>query len=225
MNGDLLVELCHVLFDLFLSLCGHGDFLAVGVIRLLLDQIDQTNCLLALENREGERNDRSAEHLAQAVEDVEEVRMLLVELGDIEHCGKTGFCEVLPALFGADADAALRGQADQTRVGNAQGLHDLTGKVEVAGVIENVDLALVIFHRNDRRRDGILALLLFVVEVGNGRAVRALAQTGDRFGRKEHALAQRGLAVAAVTQQADVANVIGSIAHSQIFSFLQPDRV
>ena len=160
--------------------------------------------------------------LAQAVEDVEEVRMLLVELGDIEHCGKTGFCEVLPALFGADADAALRGQADQTRVGNAQGLHDLTGKVEVAGVIENVDLALVIFHRNDRRRDGILALLLFVVEVGNGRAVRALAQTGDRLGRKEHALAQRGLAVAAVTQQADVANVIGSIAHSQIFSFLQP---
>ena len=151
--------------------------------------------------------------------------MLLVELGDVEHCGKAGLCKVLPALFGADADAALRGQADDARVGNAQGLHDLTGEVEVAGVVEDVNFALIIFHRNHRRRDGILALLLFVVEVRNRRAVGTLAKTRDGLGGKEHALAQRGLAVAAVTQQADVANVIGSIAHSQIFSFLQPDRV
>ena len=151
--------------------------------------------------------------------------MLFVELGDVEHGGKAGLCEVLPALFGADADAALGGQADDARVGNAQGLHDLTGKVEVAGVVEDVNFALIIFHRNYRRRDGILALLLFVVEVRNRRAVGTLAKTRDGLGGKEHALAQRGLAVAAVTQQADVANVIGSIAHSQIFSFLQPDRV
>ena len=103
---------------------------------------------------------------------------------------------------------------DRAGVRHAQRLRDLTGKVEIAGVVDKVQLALVIFHRNDGRGDGILSLLLFVVKVGNGRAVGAFAETGDRLGGEQHALAQGGLAVAAVSQQADVADVVGSIGHS-----------
>ena len=140
--------------------------------------------------------------------------MLFVELGDVEHRGQAGLGEALPALFGADGDTALGGEADESCVRHAQRLRDLTGKVEIAGVVDKVQLALVIFHRNDGRGDGILSLLLFVVKVGNGRAVGAFAETGDRLGGEQHALAQGGLAVAAVSQQADVADVVGSIGHS-----------
>ena len=150
--------------------------------------------------------------------------MLLVELGDVEHGGKTGLGEILPALFGADADAALGGQADETRVNHAQGLHDLTGKVKIARIVDHVELALVIFNGNDGRRNGILSLLLFVVKVRNSGAISTLAQTGDRLGGEQHTLAQSGFAVAAVAKQADVANVIGSIAHSKNYSFLQTGR-
>ena len=60
--------------------------------------------------------------------------------------------------------------------------------------------------------------------VRNSGAIGALAQTGDRLGGEQHTLAQSGFAVAAVAKQADVANVIGSIAHSKNYSFLQTGR-
>ena len=150
--------------------------------------------------------------------------MLFVELGNVEHGGQTGLGQVLPALFGADADAALGGQADEARVSHAQRLHDLAGEVKIAGVVDHVDLALAIFNGNHRGRDGILSLLLFIVKVRNSGAIGTLAQTGDRLGGEQHALAQSGFAVAAVAKQADVANVIGSIAHRDNYSFLQTGR-
>ena len=212
--GDLLVQLGHVFFDLVGRIGGQGDLFAGFVVRLLRDQVDHADSLVAVHDREREGDDGRAEHLTQRVEHIEEVGMLFVELGDVEHRGQAGLGEALPALFGADGDAALGGEADESCVRHAQRLRDLTGEVEIAGVVDKVQLALVIFHRNDGRGDGILSLLLFVVKVGNGRAVGAFAETGDRLGGEQHALAQGGLAVAAVSQQADVADVVGSIGHS-----------
>ena len=54
--------------------------------------------------------------------------------------------------------------------------------------------------------------------------VRTLAEAGDRLGHKQHALTERRLTVAAVTEQADVANVVGSIAH-MFYSFLTGRRL
>ena len=221
---DLLVELGHVFFNLIVGICGQGDFLAVCVIGFFLNQVNQTDSRFTLHNGEGKRNDGSAEHLAQGIENVEEVGMLFIQLGDIEHGGKIGLGKILPALFSTDADAALCGQADEARVNYAQGLHDLTGKVKITRVVDHVEFALVIFNGNDGRRNGILSLLLFVVKVRNSGAIGTLAQTGDRLGGEQHALAKSGFAVAAMAKQADVANVIGSIAHSKNYSFLQTGR-
>ena len=212
--SNLLIELHHILLDLLLGVGGKCDLLAGGVIRLLCQQVNNADGLFAVQDREYERNDRCAEHFAQAVKDIEIVGVFFIQLGDVEHRGQVGLGKVLPALFGADTDAALGGDADHAGVCNAQALHDLAGKVEVTGVIQHIDLALVIFDGNDGGRDRILSLLLFVVEVRNGRTVGALAQTGDRLGREQHAFAQRGFTIATMAQQADVANVIGSIAHS-----------
>ena len=221
---DLLVELGHVFFNLIAGVCGQGDFLAVCVIGFFLNQVNQTDSRFTLHNGEGKRNDGSAEHLAQGIENVEEVGMLFIQLGDIEHGGKIGLGKILPALFSTDADAALCGQADEARVNYAQGLHDLTGKVKITRVVDHVEFALVIFNGNDGRRNGILSLLLFVVKVRNSGAIGTLAQTGNRLGGEQHALAKSGFAVAAMAKQADVANVIGSIAHSKKYSFLQTER-
>ena len=51
-----------------------------------------------------------------------------------------------------------------------------------------------------------------IVQVGgDGGSVGASAQTGDHLGGKEHALTQGGLAVAAVAQQGDVADILRSV--------------
>ena len=188
--GDLLIQLGHVLFDLLFRLGGQSDLLAGDVVGLLGDEIDNADGLFAVQDREREGDDGGAEDIAQGVERIEEVRMLLVELRNIEHCGQTGVGQGFPALLGADGDAGLRGQADQAGIRNAQGLYDLRSKVKVAGVVQHVELAAAEFDGDDRRLDGVLSLLLFVIKVRNGRAVGALAETGDRFGHIKHALAQ-----------------------------------
>ena len=88
--GDLLIQLGHVLFDLLFRLGGQSDLLAGDVVGLLGDEIDNADGLFAVQDREREGDDGGAEDIAQGVERIEEVRMLLVELRNIEHCGQTG---------------------------------------------------------------------------------------------------------------------------------------
>ena len=147
--------------------------------------------------------------------------MLLVQLGNIEHRGQTGVSQGLPALLGADADAGLCGQADNAGVGDAQGLYDFTGEIEIAGVVQNIDLAAGIFNGDDGGFDGILSLLFFIIKVGDSRAIGAFAETGDCLGQVEHTLAKRGFAVTAVTEQTEIADVLRSV-HS--FEFLLSEQ-
>ena len=69
-------------------------------------------------------------------------------------------------------------------IGNAERLHNLTGKVKEAGVIQHVDLGLVILHGNHGGGDGILSLGFFGVEVGDGVAGGDLAHTVNSLGQK-----------------------------------------
>ena len=142
---------------------------------------------------------------------VVEVGVLFVQLGNVEHGGELSVSQSLPALFGTDNDAGLCGEADDAGVGNAEGLSDLSGEVEVAGVIQNVQLSAGVFYGNNRGLNGILSLLFFFVEVGNSGAVGTLAETGDCLGEEEHAFAQSGLTVATMAEQGDVADIIRSI--------------
>ena len=145
--------------------------------------------------------------------------MVLVHLGNVEHGGLAGVLHGLPGLLGAHGDAALGGQNDQAGVGHPQRLHNLTGKVKEAGVIQQVDLAALEFHGNQRRGNGILALDLFRIKVRNGIAVGDTAETVGTVGHKQHILCQHGLAVAAMSQQCNVADILRSVAHNVMFSF------
>ena len=208
---DLLVDAHHVLFNLLFRVSRQGNLFAAGVIRLLGQHVDNADGLFAMENGEGQGNDAGAEGIPQGVEDSKIVGVLFIQLGDIEHCGKARVCQGFPALFRADNDAGLGAQADQAGIRNTQRLHHFRGEVKVTGVIQHVDLGALVLDRDDRGLDGVLSLLLFVIEVGDCGTVSALAETGDRLGVEQHALAQSRLAVAAMTQQGNITNVLGSV--------------
>ena len=144
--------------------------------------------------------------------------MILIQLGDIEHGGKTGVCQSVPALFRTHGDAALGGEADEACVYHPEGLRHFAGEGKVTGVIQNVQLAFIIFHRQHGGRDGVAALDFFRVEIAGGISVRALAQAVDGLGQKQHALGQCRLSVATVAQQADITNVLSSV-HKKITRF------
>ena len=94
--------------------------------------------------------------------------------------------------------------ASTARIGRSQ----VADEVGVAGRVQHVDLHAVPFDGaiESETRD---ALALFVgIVVGHGVAVLDRAHPGDRTGREEHGLEQRGLARAAVADQQDVADVL-----------------
>ena len=150
--------------------------------------------------------------------------MFLIQLGNIEHGGKTCPSQGVPALFRAHSDAALGGEADETGVRHPERLGHLAREGKVTGVIQNVQLALIIFYRQHSGGDGVSALDFFRVEVTGGVSVRALAQTVNGLGQKQHALGQGGLSVATVAQQANITNVLSSV-HKKITPFMGPSPI
>ena len=86
--------------------------------------------------------------------------------------------------------------------------HHFAGKVECARSIQHVDAAALIVDRRHSGGQRDVTLDLFGIIITNGIAVRDSAHTVDGAGHKQQALCQRSLTAAAVTQQADVTDVL-----------------
>ena len=80
----------------------------------------------------------------------------------------------------------------------------------------------MILHRKNRGGDGVAAPDFLRIKVAGGISVRALAQAVDALGQKQHALGQGGLSVAAVTQQADITNILSSVHRKLLLSWGRP---
>ena len=129
--GDLAVELLNAVGHVG----GHGDLaalLALVLVGLAGEDIDQTGDLDAFHDGGGHGAERGSELLAQLLKGLVEVGVLLVDLGDVYGTGHSRVGKGLPGLLGADVQAVLRGDADDADVRDAQGLGDLAGKVEVS---------------------------------------------------------------------------------------------
>ena len=195
---------------------GDGDFgelRAVGLVGLVLDNVDDAVDLGAVHDGEGDGADGGAELLTELSGDAGEVGVLLVELGDIEHTGELAVDAVLPALFGADGDAGLRGGEDQTGFAHAERLHDFAGEIEEAGGVDEVDLVTLVFYGRERRADRELTADFLGIVVADGVAVGDLAQAVGALRQIEEAFGKGGLAVAAVTEQCDVSDLIRCVPH------------
>ena len=215
---ELVVQLVHHA----LLVGGDGDLLALvagGLKGALVDHVHHAGDLLVLvPDGDHHRGHALAEALPQGVEGGVEVDVVLVHFGDVDDAGQPALVQQPPGPLGAHGKAALGGAHQHPRVGHGQALGHLAGEVEVAGGVQHVDLAAVVLHGGHGGGDGDLALDLLGVVIANGVAVGGLAQTVDDTGHAQKALNQGGLAVAAMAQQADIADIMGRIAHSLFHS-------
>ena len=187
------------------------------IIGPLVQHIDDAGDLMAVvPNGDDDGGHLVAELLAQLFKGGVVVGVVLVHLGDVDKAGHIPLLAVLPRLLQANGQAVLGGADDDGGIGGPQGGHSLAGEVEAARSVQDIDLAALIFHGSHRGGDGDLTLGLLGVVVADSVAVYGAAHTVDGAGEEQHALCQGGLAVSAVTQQTDVADVLYGIAHDLV---------
>ena len=135
---------------------------------------------------------------------------------DEHHAGL--LAQHLPCTLHTHGQTILGVANDDGTLSGADGAQRLAGEVKVAGSVHDIDLDIVILHGSESQRNGNLALDLLGVIVAGGVAVHGLAETVGTLGHKEHLLGQSGLSGTAVTQQANIANFIGT--HSLVTPFI-----
>ena len=85
------------------------------------------------------------------------------------------------------------------------------GKVKVTGHVDQVDLGVLPLQRRHGGADGDVAAHFLLIVVGGGAAILDAALTVDHPGGKQQRFDQRGLALAAVAHDAEVADILGLI--------------
>ena len=151
-----------------------------------------------------------------------EVGVLAVHVVDHDHAGVVVFVAGGPGLFRAHVQAVDGAHADQRAFAHSQGAHHLTGEIEEAGDVHQVDLGILILQGRDGGADGNLAADLLRIVVGGGGSVLHPTLAVDGAGGVEHGLHQSGFALSAVSQHGDVTNVgSGIIFHLLLFPLLR----
>ena len=197
---------------------GAGSGLAaLDLVSGVMQQIhDARDLLVAVNDRGHNGNHGLAELALQSIQAGLIVAVVLVGAVDEDHAGL--LAQQLPAALHTHGQAVLGGTHQHGALGGTNGGNSLTGEIKVAGSVHDVDTDVLIFDRGKGQRNRDLALDLLGIVVADGVAVGGTAQTIRSLGHEEHLLGQSRLAGATVTQQADVANVIGS--HIQYSPFV-----
>ena len=216
LGHGLLEGVVELLNDLALAL-GDLDLHALEILHLigaLIQNIDDAgDPLVFVPDGHHDGGNLLAEALTQGLEGGVVVAVVLIGLGDIDEAGHVPLLAVLPRLLQSHGHAVLGGADDDGGVGGPQGLHHLAGEVESTRGVQHVDAAALILQGRHSGRKGNLPLGLLRIVITNGISVGAAAHPVDGTGDIQKALRQSGLATAAVTQQADVADVLYGIAH------------
>ena len=194
---------------------GDGNFHPLGALLVLghlvglaVDDVDDADgALIAVPDGSHHGGDGFGQLLTQGGQGLGEVGVFLVLLGYVDDAGLVLALEIFPAALRAHAESVLGGAHQYAHLGGPDtGLH-LSGKIEVARGVHHIDLHAVVHNGRHGEGNGDLTLDLLGIVITNGVAVRRLAQAVGNAGEIQHTLHQRGFSAAAVTQQADVANV------------------
>ena len=143
----------------------------------------------------------------------------LVDEAEPRHVVLVGLA---PHRLGLRLDAGDRVEHRDRAVEHAQGALDLDREVDVAGRVDDVDLAVAPLRGGRGRRDRDAALLLLDHVVHHRRAFVHLADLVGAAGVEEDALGRRGLARVDVGHDPDVAGLLeGKFACHVLRAFLQ----
>lgn len=193
--------------------CGNGDLCCLAALGLVCNIVYQIDNAGAVGHGSDDGADDAAVLCLKVAEDLVEITVLLVELGDVEHCGDIGSLQILPAALSTDGNAVLCRAEDNAGICDTDCGEDIADKVEVPRAVKHIDLAAAEIDGCNCSRDSDLALDLFCVVVTDGVAVGHLALTVDSAGSEQHAFGKAGLAAVAVTYKANVTDVFGFVAH------------
>ena len=186
---------------------GRIDQRTLGVARHV-ERADDALEVVPLPQRHVEQRAARAEHFADRVDQLREVDVVGVELGDAEDAAQAGVARFLPRAAGVDLDAGVGVDRDQRRVDGPQGADRLADEVRVAGRVDDVEPLAAVIEMDDRRLDRVLVVLLFFVEVADAGAGVDAGLAADRAGLHQQVVDERRLAGGAVPTNRDVANVL-----------------
>ena len=210
-----LDELSPVLLDKLLHVVGDGDLTALAVLRghegLEVQQVDDAAEVLLRADGHVERERPWREGVAHRLHRAVEIRVLLVELVHDHDARLAASVALLPGDLGADGEVVVRSDHHDGALGRSQPAHGLTGEVEEAGRVEDVDLESVVLGEPDTEVDRDLASLLLGLGVHGGGVLVGGAHPLEAAGGKEHGLRDRGLAVVGVAEEDHVSDLVGRV--------------
>ena len=153
--GHIFAQRRAVLVDTVLHIVRNRDLdalAALHAVRFADDAVDHAGRIaVALEDRHHDRADRNAELLLQLMQRGIVIRVLLVDLGDIEHARHGTRLAALPSLFRPHARTGLASGDDQSGFGYAQRAVYFAFKIKETRGIKQIDLAAVPFNRRHSR--------------------------------------------------------------------------
>ena len=218
---ELFVGLCNglhqslvILLKIILAVSGNitgSRLLAVPLVALLLDDADTACGLVAFMNGKVERNDLGTVELCQSFNGTAIVCVIEIHIRDIDHSGQIVFFTEIPCALSTDFHAGLAGDNDDCSIRYADRLFHFTDKIEISGCVQNVDLAVLPFYRNQRCLDGETSLLLFLCEIGDGVSVFDLAHSVCNTCQMAHGLCQSCLTCSTVSEQNDISDFISCV--------------
>ena len=172
------------------------------------EQVDHGDVLAGL-HRDEHRADRNAEGGVQLAEHALELALLVIALVDEEGAGDACLAGNVPCKLGADLNARLAVHADDGGVRHADSLPDLTGEIQEAGCVEDIDPGVLPCHERRRCGEREAARTRFGIIVAGRVALRGIAETIDGAGHVQHRLGDGSLSAAAVTEKSQVPDLFG----------------
>ena len=205
--GQLLVEFLRFGFEVR----GDRNFLfafAIEHLRVHVDDVDIALENAAFKDRKLDGNDVHTELLVHDLHGLFKVRVLTVHLIDDHHTGLMLFFAHCHGLFRADCRSGNCADNDQCSVTERHRGRDFAVEIEEAGRVDQIDLGILPLQGRKRHVDGNGTLDLFRIKVRRGCIVR---KTIHETCIVQHSLRQGRFAFAAVSEDADVANLIRGV--------------
>ena len=196
---------------------GDGDLLGSRVrevVRLSRQGVGVARHLLAVHDGDLDGREPVLVLFAEGGDGRGIVRVLLVHTVDEDDERLFGAHTQVDRLLRAHRHGAVRARHDDRRAARAHRLGKFALEVVKPGDVQKIDLDVLPGDGSHRKGDGHLARDLLFVEVGDGRPVLHLAHALDRAAVEEHRFKQRGLALAAVSDDGDVADIFCRNTHN-----------
>ena len=174
---------------------------------LHVDQIDDALERLFGSDGQDDRHGAGAKAVVDLLDDVQEVRADTVHLVDERDAGDLVLVSLTPHRLRLGLDAADGAEHGHGSVKDAQRALDFDGEVDVAGSVDEVDVAILPLAGDGRGRDRDAALALLSHPVHRRGAVMNLADLVVHASEEQDALRGRRLAGVDVGRDANVADL------------------